>query len=401
MNILFLTNLLPYPLDNGGKIKTFTTLRALKDVGHYIDLYCFSEDSFSENQSPIHEMCRNVKMIPLKLTSAENKKYMIKIAFCSLFSILPFSVYKYKSTEMENCLRALSEEKYDIIYYDHLQMTIYSPLLSAIFPNAKQVLDEHNCESLIVERKAESAKNLLYKLFLFVECQKYKRYEKKAILAMNKCIILSVEDYDALKKICGCDFEHSIIPIGVNDNGIKKTTESSGINILFLGTLTWEPNDHGITWFVNEVFPKIVQEHPDIKLYIVGKNPSNALRYAAEAFKNIFITGYVTSVDPYYDMCDFMIVPLFIGSGQRVKIIEAFSKGMPVLSTKIGAEGLNITDEINILIADTRDDFINKINELKNTDVRTRLAANGRKLYEQEYSVASIYKRINKAINYI
>lgn len=238
------------------------------------------------------------------------------------------------------------------------------------------------------------------RLFFFIEAKKYRNFERVAILSMNKTFVLSKEDYQNLKLITGRKFSHRIIPIGISDRGIKKDREEDGIlNMLFLGTLTWEPNNRGIIWFLKNIMPKLNEKYKKLNLYIVGKTPSNELKNIATKFNNVVITGYVESVDEYYNKSDFMIVPLFTGSGQRVKIIEAFSKGMPVISTTLGAEGLFSTDGIDILIADTKKEFYDKIQALTKSSLRKKISINSRKLYEQYYSIQSVGKKVNNAIS--
>lgn len=404
MNILFLTNLLPYPMDNGGKIKTYTTLQALHNGGYNVDLVCFKENE-QENEdynNQILKLCRSVKQVKLKLTTAENKMYMIATAFKSLFSRYSFGVYKYRSEEMHNILKELlSENQYDIIYYDHLQLCVYKKSVDKMNKAAMSILDEHNCETLIMKRNADTTNNFMKKAFLKWETHKLYKFEKNNILTADKRIILSNEDYVALSEMCGTDFEHAIIPIGVQDNGIKKNTlcDSQHIDILFLGTLTWEPNNNGAIWFVKKVVPLLKNAGIDFTLYIAGKGPSDELKKATVDYDNVRITGYVESVDQYYDMCQCMVVPLFFGSGQRVKIIEAFSKGMPVISTTIGAEGLECVHEKNCLIADNEKEFKNMIVSIINSNaLREKLGMEARKTYEQNYSPIAIESKILDAL---
>ena len=169
MKILFLTNLLPYPLDNGGKIKSYTTINALATAGNQIDLVCFTEQQNidNKNQDEMLKFCNVVKQVYLRLTTAENRNYMIKIAAKSLLSTYSFGVLKYCSKEMKLILIELcSNNDYDCIYFDHLQMCVYKKMISQLLPNAKCILDEHNCEALIMSRNAMMSSNFIKKLFL-------------------------------------------------------------------------------------------------------------------------------------------------------------------------------------------------------------------------------------------
>lgn len=398
LNILFLTNLFPYPLDNGGKMKTYTTLIALKNAGHRIDLFCFRESLSDNEESELWNVCENIQQVFQKLTTAENKKYMMNLALRTLFSKYGLTIYKFISQEMMRCIEFQSGKKYDIIYFDHLQMCVYKDLCKKLWPEAKIVLDEHNCEAVILKRNAQVVHNPVKKVYLFYEAKKVERFEAQSICSADKVIVLSNADYDMLRISAKKNFNYSIIPIGVVDRGVKKqrVITETGVNILFVGTLTWGPNDQGLIWFLNNVIPRMEKKAIKYHFYIVGKNPSDEVKKKTEKNQHITVTGYVESVDKYYDLCECMVVPLFIGSGQRVKIIEAFSKGMPVVSTSIGAEGLSYTDGENIMIADNVETFVKQILQMEDEDVRKRLSQKERELYEKTYSPEVIQKNLIK-----
>lgn len=401
MKILFLTNLLPYPLDNGGKIKTYTTLKSLSEAGHDIDLLCFKETkkSMEENESEILKLCRTVKQVYLPLTTADHKKYMVGVAIKSVFSTLPFSIYKYQSEEMLQELSAKKSVGYDVVYFDHLPMCRFLSNAQHFWPAARMILDEHNCEATISNRKANESSNLAKKIFLKLESFKLEKYESKNIGSVDKTIVLSKEDYTSLEKLCHKAFNHCIIPIGVLDRGVKANEKHDRLNVLFIGTLTWEPNNSGLIWFLKEVMPLLVNKSFNFHLYIVGKNPSKEVCELSEQYKeNITVTGYVDSVDYYYDICDCTIVPLFVGSGQRVKLIEAFSKGMSAISTTIGAEGLEYQDKQSILIADDKFEFADCIEMLQKSEIRERLGNNSREIYDKYYSPYTISNMIKKSV---
>lgn len=400
MRVLFLTNLLPYPLDNGGKIKTYTTLKALSDSGCVIDLLCFKETVYSM-ESEISEMlklCNSVDQAYMPITTASHKKYMLGIAIKSLFSLFPFSVYKYQSKEMEDKIKEKLKFHYDVLYFDHLPMCVYLKFARKLWPDAKIILDEHNCETIITKRKAEETNNVFKRIFLLLEYFKLEKFEVNSIKHVDKTIVLSGTDYNTLKRMSRQEFSHSIIPIGVQDRGIKKFSNNTALNILFIGTLTWEPNNAGLIWFLREVMP-IIENTTSFHLYVVGKNPSEEVASLCESYKDkITLTGYVDFVDVYYDKCDVTIVPLFIGSGQRVKIIEAFSKGMPAVSTSIGAEGLNVVDKENILIADTVESFKDALLKLKDPEIRSKIGKNARVTYESFYSLEAVSAKLESVI---
>ena len=408
MRILFLTNLLPYPLNNGGKIKTYTTLKSMHLKGFTVDLVCFYEESKinKDYQNEIIKLCNSVHQLPLKLTTADNKKYMMKKAFFSLFSNYSFGVYKYYTEEMVDFLeKILKDNKYDCIYYDHLQLCVYKKIIDRYCLNAKSILDEHNCESLIIKRNSKDEKNFLKKIFLKIEFVKLRIFETNAIKSSDITIVLSKDDRNELQKMVKKDFNHTIIPIGIQRpqkiKHIDEDQNSDTMNILFVGSLTWSPNDSGMVWYLKNVMPVMCKKYGKFHIYIVGKNPSANLKNIASNYENVTVTGYVDSVDSYYDKCDFMIVPLFVGSGQRVKIIEAFSRGMPVLSTSIGAEGLEYMDDVNIIIANSVDDFFKGALKLRNTKKRKEISSAEVKLYDEKYSIDVVSDKICSAVESI
>ena len=194
-------------------------------AGHRVDLACFTEDRMGMDDIPIElsRICNRVEQTFLRLTTAENKKHMVQIAMRSLFSRYSFGLYKYRSQDMFLTLKKLSESaRYDCIYYDHLQMCIYKPYLDTLFPGCKTVLDEHNCETLIILRNAQNSSNIVKKLFLYLEAYKLRRFEAGCLNTVDASIVLSQEDYDIMRGLCKHAFPHKIIPIGVQDRGIKQ-----------------------------------------------------------------------------------------------------------------------------------------------------------------------------------
>ena len=398
MRILFLTNLLPYPLDNGGKIKTFSTLKALSIMGNSVDLLCFSENSENDsgNVQKLKNICNDVQFVEHKLTTKSNIKYMMAVAFRSLFSKYPFGIYKYESKQMRDVIaKKIKENDYDIIYFDHLQM--YKYFNSFDRKNVKFVLDQHNSESEIVYRTYQNSNNFLKKIFLNIEYNKIRKFEKKALSDVDKIYALSENDVESMKHLNVNLKNFSVIPIGVIDNGIinKKEDKNKKLTLMFIGTLTWNPNNQGILWFVRNVIPKLNESGIEYDLYIVGKNPSDELKELCESYNNIFVTGYVNDVDEMYVKSDVMVVPLFVGSGQRVKIIESFSKGIPVISTSIGAEGLDCITDYNVVIADTDIEFVDSLRKMSDETFRKKIASNARKTFEEKYSLEAYISAFN------
>lgn len=402
MNILFIANLVPFPLDGGGKIKTFTSIKALAKE-HTIDLVCFYEkENIDDAKKALGEYCRNIIMLPIRVTTSENKKYIARKALECLFTTRSLSIHKYYQDDMKCAIISLIRKNiYDVAYFNILQMYSYKKIIKKNQPRIKTVLDTQNCEALIFKRNADTCHSIIKKAYLQLESYKLGRFESKAVQDADELILLSKEDKHQLETMAGTELKATIIPIGVDDPKWKKEIRdiNDEFRILFLGTLTWAPNNDGMIWFMEKVMPRLVKEKFRIKLYIVGKNPSEKLKALAREYGDkVIITGYVESVEDYYKLCDFTIVPLFFGSGQRVKIIEGFAHGMPIISTKIGAEGLYYKHGENIMIADDSDGFLKAIYSMDSKELRLTLSNNSRQTYLSYYSPEAIETQLNKVI---
>ena len=315
----------------------------------------------------------------------------------SLISKRPYSINKfYEKNFEEECLVLLKENKYDFVYVDHLPMMVYREN----FKGLPILLDQHNVESEIFNRMVKNDSNILKMLLGRWEYFKLKKFEYESMLQASHIISLSENDKSNFVRLGINQSKISVLPIHINVSYLKKWSQNNSednLNILFLGSMSWYPNQEGIRWFLGNVWPRI--DSLKFNLYIVGGNPpKNITDYHNGS--NIFVTGYVDNVDEFIEKCHLSIVPLFIGSGQRVKIIESFGKNLPVLSTTIGAEGLIYNDEENILIANEKEEFIEKLIQLKSQpEILKILARNGRKNFEANYSSELLPTKLIKIIN--
>ncbi|ETJ20633.1 Glycosyl transferase group 1 [human gut metagenome] len=387
--ILFLTTELPYPTDNGGKIRTFNMLKSIHD-SYEINLVCFSEKvEVKQEVLQLKKICSEVHVVNKIYRNSKSNFNTIKNALVSIVKNKPFIVEKFNDKKYENIIkRLINSNEYTNVIIDHLPIAIYLDVLS----NQKIMLSQHNCEYLILKRRYEKEKNIIKKFYIWTEFLKTKNYEKNVCSKVDKVIVLSEEDK---KCIVHEDYKGeniAIIPISVETTYVKKHYNHTVKNILFLGTMSWYPNEHGILWFLKNVWKDILKINSDMKLYIVGNNPSDEIKsYSSE---NVIVTGYVDSVDEYIEKCDICVVPLFIGGGMRVKILECMAKGIPCISTSIGAEGIEYVDEEDIIIANNMNEFINSIKYLnKQTNIK-RIVECANELIISKYSLNELGRKL-------
>lgn len=400
MKILFITNLIPYPIDSGGKIKTYNTLKILSK-NNDIDLMCFYENNGElKGKKHLYKLCKDIYCVKKPITTRKNIKYMLLMAIRNIFNEMPLVAYKYMDKKfLEKMNQNIKEKNYDVIYIDHLQLGGYIEKLD--IKNKTLILDEHNAECTIILRKYKQTKNIIKKAYFKYEYIRLKNFESKIINRVDRVIVLSEEDKTTLKSISNVNEKKFIkIPIPIENDYIKNNglKIKNHYNILFLGTLSWFPNVQGVEWFVEKVVPLLNEKNFKYNLYIVGKNPSEKLKNTAKKNGNIIVTGFVNDVNEYIEKCDFMIVPLFIGSGMRVKILEAMSKNIPVISTTIGCEGIEVKHEESILIADNEYEFVEAINKMKNKDLYNKIRINARNIFEVKYSIQALENMYAKVI---
>jgi glycosyltransferase involved in cell wall biosynthesis len=307
----------------------------------------------------------------------------------SFLTKYPYIVSKYTSPEMRRVVAdKLDQEQYHTIYIDHLQLFQYVPKdihMKDIFV----ILDQHNLEHEIIRRRMNVTKNIFTKLFLRFEYLKAVRYEKESCMKADMTLAITQRDLSLIGRMTENRARCRIAPFHVKktssvlrDNTHKKKT------ILFLGTMSWFPNEDALIWFFHHVFKKYHLDTKGWKLLVVGNSPGKAvLKLRSDS---VDVTGYVDNLDPYIHESFLSVVPLRIGGGMRIKILELFSFGIPVISTGIGCEGIPVSNGEDILIAETPLEFKNAIESIyHDTGLRQSLVHNAHSLIKTHYSSES------------
>lgn len=405
MQILFLTQIVPYPPDSGPKVKTWNVLRFLCQQGYRITLVSFVRQEEEQHIPELEKICDVVYAIPIRRSRLADVGYMAR----SFLTNRPFLIERDDLQPMQDMVNKLvNENDFDFIHADQLTMVQFALRGASVSTNKKPkvIFDAHNAVWSIVERMQENTPWFL-KPVLGMEARRVKRYEGELLRTVDH--VLAVTDVDriglqeALKFSKNKEDDHiapiSVVPIAVDTQQlqpIKRKPDSR--NIVTLGTLHYPPNADGIRWFFNEVFPLIRQHVPDVTLTIIGKNPPQDFLDLAEQNPNVIkVTGYVPELVSYLEQSALMVVPVRAGGGMRVRILEAFAYGMPVVTTTIGLEGINAVLEKEVLVSDTVTDFSDRVVELlENVDLQERLSVNGRHLAESKYDWQVILKDLGK-----
>ena len=399
MRILFLTQVLPYPLDAGPKVRAYYVLRYLAERGHRLTLLSFVRPSDTrEGLDHLRTFCEEVVTVPMPRSRWRDGLALVR----SLTTGEPFLIARDRVPAMTEAVQRLAERgSFDAVHADQLWMAPYALQSSRLSPSRspRLILDQHNAVFQIPRRLAASTSNPLARGLLSREARLMARYEADIIRQFDHVVWVTEEDRDAVAALSTPPRSpslprHTVIPICVDPQRKQPVARhSSAHRVTFLGGLHWPPNAAGVVWFAREVWPLVLAEAPDALLTIIGKDPPKELRNPQSAIRNLDVTGYVTDLAPYLQETAVFIVPLHAGGGMRVKILDAWAWGLPIVSTTIGAEGLRVQSGENILLADDAASFARAVvRVLQHRELADHLASAGRATVERAYDWRQVYR---------
>jgi len=409
--ILFLTQVLPYPPHSGAKIRAYYVLRQLARQ-HEVTLLSFvRDDDKPEAIKHLEDICGSVYTVPMQRSLLRNVRAGVKAAFTGQSAI----IVRDEMPEMHRAIHyLLAAQSFDVIHADQTSMAqyaLYAQHLNAKtfnHPHTPVVLDAHNALYRIPERMARHESNPLKRWLFRREARVLARYEVETydhfdhvvfVTAVDQEEILQrtasmMPDTDASRTAPARPYPStSVIPICVDtDDKPLVTRREQLLAVTHLGTMFWPPNVEGVLWFAREVFPKVLAQMPEARFVIVGKDPPQEVQDLTLQVRNVQVTGYVPDPEPYLAETGVFIVPLRAGGGMRVKIIDGWSWGLPIVSTSIGAEGTEIAEGENILIGDTPEALAEAVvRVLKEPALGERLRAQGRAWVEAHYHWRNVY----------
>ena len=406
MRILFLTQIIPYPPNAGPRVKTWHVLRYLVERGHEVSLVSFVRSDEEEYVPVLRQHCAAVYTVPIHRSRVTDAAYWLR----SHFSGRPFLIERDDLTAMRRLVRhLLATETFDVIHADQLTMTQFA--LEAKGNGERQqrvkrpfiIFDAHNATWTIWERMRENAPWFLKPVYQLEEAR-IKRYEGMLIDRFDHTTVVIEPDREALLQglangtAAGLLPRISTIPIAVDTRVLQPIQrQPDSTNIVTLGSLNYPPNADGIRWFMREIFPLIRQQAPQATLTVIGKNPPPDFVQMAEQNPGVItVTGYVDDLTPYMEAAALMVVPVRAGSGMRVRLLEAFARAMPAVTTTVGLEGIDAEDGREILLADDAAAFAETTVRLLRDQAKQQcLANNGRALAEARYDWRVVLKQID------
>ena len=392
MKLLFVTGTLPYPPTDGWKIRVFALLRGLAQR-HAVSVVSFvrriddalAVERLRDQGIDLHVIRRDHRYAPSKLLQG-------------LVGRTAFPILNYRDDRMTHLLqRILHSDTFDIVQVESIQMAQYCLGLSQT-----TILDLHNIESLLMRRYARQESNLLKRAYAEVTWRKLAAYERETCGQFSHCLTCSDEERVLLQTRCGID-QVTVIPNGVDmgahtaaDMDVARAGAPHGERIVFVGRMDYHANVEGVRWFSRHVWPRIRASRPGAMFQIVGGHPVPAISRLARAGE-IEVTGFVRDVRPYVKEASVVVVPLRVGGGTRLKILEALALGKPLVSTTVGAEGIEAVPDRDLVIADRAEEFADEVvSLLSQPERREALGDAGRRLVQGKYNWEGIVKDLER-----
>jgi polysaccharide biosynthesis protein PslH len=389
--ILFLSPRQACPPTSGAKLREYYLARALSREAALTWIY-FSEPGPKEAATPDFP----ADLIPVPRPKAYTP---YKIA-AGLLGRWPLPVVNYTSGAMRNAIiQAGSRHKFDLVHIDAIHLAAYTPLLQSVAPGVPIVYDWHNIESELMYRYVANTKSRAKQLYAMVTARRLATVETRLLASPAGHIVCSERERLQLNRIAP-EAQIATIDNGVDTSLFHDTAcaNERRDSLLFVGAMAYHANIEAVVWFSKEVWPRLHSEWPELRLVLVGSNPVKEVM-ALATIGGVEVTGTVPDVRPYYRKAIAAIAPLRTAGGTRLKILEAMAARVPVISTAIGAEGLDVSPSHNIFIAEQADDWSAALRSLSEPDVWTRVAQAGLDLARDRYDWDVLGKRLRDTYN--
>lgn len=394
MRILFITDRIPYPPHDGGNLRTFNIVKQLARRHHVTLVALIHSPSEVDNASAVESL--GVRVVPL-LRPMRPTRTLWQKARLHLSSTPHFLMRRPLPEDLAERLALLrGEQDFDVV---HLDYALTAPC-AAFVSDLPIVLTQHNVQSRIpytyIMAHPPLRRLTLWRVWL--DFLKW-RWAEVAWSRMADVVVAVSRPEAQYYRQRLPDIPVEVVPNGVDVeyfSPVNRRPESA--TLLFTGGMNWLPNIDAACYFCREIYPYIKAQRPDVRLLIVGRDPAPEVQ-ALASDPNVTVTGRVPDVRPYFERASVFVVPLRAGGGTRLKILEAFAARVPVVSTSLGCEGLDVSDGRHLLIADTPQAFAQQtLRLLADADMRVQLTEAGYELARTVYDYPVVVKSLESAL---
>jgi len=392
LKILILTHRVPFPQNGGYAIVVCNTIKGLIVLGHEVSLVALNAQKYSSSYYEKDELEDKINYTSFKISI----NVSMVDAVVNLFRKKSNNVDRYYDAEFEKLLtRELKQTAYDIIQFEGLFVTPYLASVRKV-SKAKLIYRSHNIEHQVYERLAHQKTDLLKRWYLRMVARRIKDYELQQLNKFDAIAVFTAEDKKTVLSY-GATIPVEIFPVGIDLTRYRPDFGKTEFpSLFFLGSLDWLPNREGIEWFIDNFYKDLTEGDLRVKFYVAGHNiPERFDDY--EVMGKIFIQGEVDDAFDFVNSKAIMIVPLLSSGGMRVKIVEGMAMQKCIISTALGAEGINFTNGANIMIANDRAEFYHAIERcISDEEFCKNVGLNARKLVEQQHDVNKVAKDLVK-----
>ena len=386
-SILFVTDKFPWPLDDGGQIRTYHVLKSLAAQFRVVLLSITPP-------SPDYEWpIRSLGVDVISFRRSQPPWLLLFYVVKALFTSRPYPLPKNFSREiMREVRRQIDAGNVHALHFNHLDAAQYLDWLGETISRVEIVFDTHNVMSSFYERLVRSEANPFRRVYCWIQWRKMRVYEKSVMRKAGCVVVCSDVERHLLD---GWGLRKCLVaPNGVDTDFFTPDQftrpHQQFPELVFIGALDYFPNAEGVRWFIRSVLPVLDRHLRSYRLTVAGKNPPGDLIAEQEAGRVEF-TGHVDDVRPYIRSADVFVVPLRIGSGTRLKILEALAMGIPVVSTRLGAEGLELQDKTHLRIADNAAEMAAAVVEMcSRPELARQMAERGRAQVVKKYAWSNV-----------
>lgn len=381
--LLFLCQTLPYPPDGGVNIRTFNLLRILARAFDVTALCFFRRSARASAEAVRHGVAKlnefaDVEAFPIPQEHSRRRLLVDHVR--SVLERRVYTVYAYDSEAYRNRLRTLlRNQRFDLVHVDSLDLSGYL----ADLPDIPVVCGHHNIESALLRRRAAFESSHIRRGYLRLQAKLMEREEQHWASRVDLNLTVSDADRRRLEDIAE-GARVVTVPNGVDTSEFRPASDAED-GIVFVGGATWFPNRDALAYFAKDILPRIRDARLDANVTWIGR-ASEALRAEFRDTDGIELTGYVDDIRPYVQRAACYVVPLRVGGGTRLKILDAWAMGKALVTTSIGCEGLDARDGFNALVRDAPEQFADAVVRiLSDAELRTHLGRNARRTAEEIY----------------
>jgi glycosyltransferase involved in cell wall biosynthesis len=363
MKILVISPQVPYPLIDGGRKAIFYPIKYLTARGHSICMACLSDTDEPVMSEELERYC-SLHVI------RNSKKRTIGGLVRSMWDPTPYVLSRFHNGRLLSLALSLVEQGLDIVQIEGLHCAYYGLEIMKQF-NVPVVLRLHNVESVILDRFTAFQSNAFLKAYVRFENKRLRSYESSHCPTFDRVMMISRTDEAALQARTS-GVRTVVVQSGVDTNYfVPEPQEQRHHCVLWIGAFRWLPNQDSFWWFVKDIVPLIARKVTDVSIYVVGSHPPPEVLVFSHP--NVKVVGYVEDIREYINKCAVAVVPLRIGGGIRLKLLELFAMKRAVVSTSVGCEGLEVEHNRQLLIADDADGFAESVVQLLSDPVRRKV----------------------------